>query len=201
MRSALGVTIITLLLGAGPAAAQIAPASGQPSVNRNERKGFWIGFGFGDGIQSTACSTCSGSTEALSGYIKLGGTVSRHVLLGGEIDVWARTAGGSDQELTYGTGTLTWYPSATGAFFIKLGLGVMDYLETDGSGNKLEGAAGAAQVGLGYDWRVRRNLSITPFLNGLGSTDARFTVNGVGSSSTQRYKFNLIQFGVGLTWH
>ena len=55
------------------------------------RKGFWIGFGFGYG--SLSCTGCS-STGGVSGYLKMGGTVSPHLLLGGESNGWSKSEGG-----------------------------------------------------------------------------------------------------------
>ena len=70
-----------LLLGASAASAQ----------HPQTRKGFWIGFGLGYG--SLSCTGCS-STGGVSGYLKLGGTVSPHLLLGGETNGWTKNVNG-----------------------------------------------------------------------------------------------------------
>ena len=53
------------------ALAPAAPGQGHPQT----RQGFWIGFGLGWGSLSYSCTGCSGSEGALSGYLKLGGTL------------------------------------------------------------------------------------------------------------------------------
>ncbi len=200
MRSAFGVTIITLLLGAAPVAAQIAPASGQPSANRNERKGFWIGFGLGYGSAGFDCSACPATRRSdATLYLKLGGTVNQHLLLGGEVSAWARSEGGIDESLAFVNGTLTWYPSAEGAAFLKIGAGSAAYLSTDAAGNSIDASAISAILGAGYDWRVGRNFSITPFVNAIATTRGRFT-NGQNTLGSD-ISFNLLQIGVGATWH
>ena len=57
------------------------------------RRGFWIGLGAGSGTAGVSCDTCSarGRETALGYYIKLGGTLSPRLLLGGEIDGWLKT--------------------------------------------------------------------------------------------------------------
>jgi hypothetical protein len=46
----------------------------------------------------------------------------------------------------------------------------------------------SALFGLGYDWRVGTNFSVTPFLNGVA-----------GSFDGEGANFN--QLGISLTWH
>ena len=76
-----------LLLGASAASAQ------HPQI----RKGFWIGFGLGYGSYGISCSGCSGLGRegSYTGYLKMGGTLNKHLLLGGERLVWSKSEGGS----------------------------------------------------------------------------------------------------------
>jgi hypothetical protein len=48
--------------------------------NRQDRRGFWIGFGVGGG--SFGCEDCN-REGGFSGHFKLGGTPSRKLLVGG----------------------------------------------------------------------------------------------------------------------
>src|SRR2546430_9543539 len=77
------------------------------------RKGFWIGFGLGYG--SLSCTGCS-STGGVSGYLKLGGTVSPHLLLGGETNGWTKNVNG--YTLTAGNASFVayYYPNPAGGF-------------------------------------------------------------------------------------
>jgi len=68
------------------------------------REGFWIGFGFGYGSLGFSCSGCSGTEGAPSGYLKLGGTLSPNLLIGGETDGWTKSISGTT--LTAGNASL-----------------------------------------------------------------------------------------------
>jgi len=60
------------------------------------REGFWIGFGFGYGTAGLTCDACGSTTRegSASGYVKLGGTLNKSVLLGGEVDAWTKGESG-----------------------------------------------------------------------------------------------------------
>ena len=94
-------------------------------------------------------------------------TVSRKVLLGVSSNAWTKSESG----VTLTAGTLTaairFYPSATGGFFLTggLGVGTLD-LAITGLGSASETGFGAL-LGLGVDLRAGRNVSLTPFWNGL----------------------------------
>ncbi len=55
------------------------------------------------------------------------------------------------------------------------------------------------QVGLGYDFRLGRNFSLSPFLNYLGSVGSDAKLNG--SSLGGDFNTNVFQFGLGATFH
>jgi hypothetical protein len=76
----------------------------------------------------------------------------------------------------------------------------MQYTFDTGS-NKLEATAAAGSFGLGYEIRASRNMSVNVFLNSLASAPASFKINGVSAPSGEDIKLNLVQVGLGLTWH
>jgi len=86
------------------------------------------------------------------------------------------------------TAAIRFYPSATGGFFLigGLGLGTVS-ANVSGFGSASETGAGAL-LGLGYDLRVGRNVSLTPYWNG-------FAMN---SSSDDA---NVGQLGLAITVH
>ena len=61
--------------------------------------------------------------------------------------------------------------------------------------------AAYGSFGLGYEFRVGHNTSINAFLNGLASTAAKLEFAEVSQPSSQHIKLNLVQAGVGVTWH
>src|SRR3989475_12449019 len=64
------------------------------------RDGFWIGFGLGYGSADVKCDQCvdSSGVGGVTGFVKLGGTPSRNVLIGGAINVWAHSDGTGNTE-------------------------------------------------------------------------------------------------------
>jgi hypothetical protein len=110
------------------------------------------------------------------------------VLLGGGTTGWTKSEGGVT--LTVGTlvALIRFYPSSTGGFFLLGGLGLGTiHAQVDGFGSESETGAGAL-LGLGYDIRVGRNVSLTPFWNGFA----------VRSSNADA---NVGQLGLGVTLH
>ena len=149
------------------------------------REGFWIGFGFGYGSLGFSCSGCSFGTEgAASGYLKLGGTLSHNVLIGGETSGWTKSISG--ETWTAGNASLAvyYYPQATGGFFLRGGVGLAT-LSIGGTGESGFGFV----TGLGYDVRIARNTSITPVAN----------YNwGAPESGLKQHVF---QIALGITFH
>jgi hypothetical protein len=193
----------TLTIAFVLASISVSPLAAQQKgpANPNPREGFWIGLGLGAGSAGADCPSCSTQTfTGLSGYFKLGGTVSRNVLIGAETNGLVHSESGTDESMGFLSGVLVWYPSRTGAFFLKVGIGALRYTAT-GGGNTLDATAASGSFGLGYDFRVRPNFSITPFLNSLATSGASFTLNGSPAPSNETIKLNLVQFGVGVTWH
>jgi len=172
----LGALALLLALGATPALAQ----------HPQTREGFW--FGAGMGVGSLGCSGCAGDrTTGASGYLKMGGTLNPHVLLGVETNGWYKSESGVT--LTQGNlaGAAYWYPSVTSGFFAKAGLGYAQLHADTGFGSGTTSGFGFL-AGLGYDLRVGGNTSITPVANWFrGSFD--------GGSS------DVFELGLGVTLH
>lgn len=169
---------LALLAAAALALVPALSAQGRPQT----REGFWIGFGFGYG--SLGCEGCGEREGAVSGYLKMGGTVGPHLLLGGETNGWTRNY--SAGTLTVGNVSFTayYYPTPASGFFLRGGVGLASF--------QLEGFDAETGLGLvvggGYDIRVGTNISITPVVNfNWGS------INGGGQ--------DVIQVALGVTFH
>jgi hypothetical protein len=162
-----------------PQVSQPRPDVAAPATHPQTREGFWFNAGMGYG--SAGCNDCLFRVDGFSGGLSLGGTISPRVLLG------VGTSGFYRAELGETMGTLDarlrFYPSLTSGFFITGGFGlghVSDGYETVwGPG---------AVVGLGWDVRVGRNVSLTPFWNGFAMS-SEFVDRNVG------------QLGLGVTIH
>ena len=179
--------LLLALLGAAAARAQ----------HPQTRQGFWIGFGLGFGSLGLSCDGCSSidRESGVSGFLKMGGTVSDKLLLGGESNGWTKDIAGTGR-VTAGNVSFTayYYPAPANGFFLRGGLGFADYKEEGEKGSVGFGVT----LGLGYDVRVGSNFSLTPVAN--------FSFGSVGDAHSGGIiipgtKENVFQLGLGFTWH
>ena len=173
----------------------------QDPTRLNTRQGVWFGLGLGGGSAGADCNLCGNDrTTGLTGYGRIGGTVSPSILLGAEAAGWFHSENGVDESIGFLTAILMWYPSRRGAAHLNIGVGVMGYSADDGT-NKVTANAPGGTVGFGYDFRVGRNFSLTPFFNVYGSSSVSARLNGVALPLGDKIKVNLLQLGLGFTWH
>lgn len=137
------------------------------------RSGFWFSGGVGIGHP--------GSNESLT--IALGTTLGQRVLAGAGLNAW------NDQDIMVYTGTaqIRFYPSEASGFYLLGGLGYGSSSLLFAGVVPLESGI-ALTAGLGIDYRVMRNLSLTSFWYGNS-----ITISGVGRN------FGII--GLGITVH
>lgn len=185
------VTIVAALtmIGAGWAAAQ------RPQT----RQGFWIAFGLGFGSADLTCDGCAFDRETGgAAHIRLGGTVSPRLLLGGDVTGWTKVVDGVTNTAGNVSFIAQYYPSATGGLFLKGGAGFSTIQFIDG-GEQARGDSYGLSAGVGYDIRVGRNVSITPLADLLlgGSRDIRYQ----GATVSPGLGFNAINLGLGVTFH
>jgi hypothetical protein len=150
-------------------------ATSAHAQNAQIRDGFWFSGGLGYG--SLGCDNCGGSRESgISGGVSLGGTITPRFLLGVGSDAWARSQQGAT--LTVGTldARVRFYPSTTGGFFLTGGLGVGS-VSAGGSGFTATETGLGMLFGLGYDVRVARNTSLTPYWSGFAMRNSNTDAN------------------------
>jgi hypothetical protein len=151
------------------------------------RDGFWFNVGLGYG--SLGCQDCDSRLGGVSGSLALGGTLSDRVLLGAGSNSWYKEdADGATLTASTLSATVRFYPSRTGGFFLLGGLGVGVIEISDPVLETETETGGSAILGLGYDFRVARNVSLTPYWNGVGISSANADAN-------------FGQIGLGLTVH
>lgn len=164
-----------------------------------ERHGFWFGGGVGMGSARLSCSICQGGRDGgLSGYLRLGATVSPQVLIGGETTVWYHSEAAVDYLLGSVQAVLYLYPVKRSGFYLKTGFGLAQYSAKDAQ-DEVSTQALAGQIGVGYELAINSGLSIVPYANFLGSTGADLKFNSTVSSLSANT--SLIQLGVGITLH
>jgi len=185
---------LALLAAFGPAL-----ASAQSTGNPQTRQGFGISFGLGTGSAGVSCNSCTTDrTSGFSGYLRLGGYLKPNIFLGAESNGWVHSEDGVDETLGFLTGVAQWYPNVATGLYLKGGLGFAAYSATDGT-DDLNATAPAITLGVGYDFRVGKNFSLTPFANYLKSMEGELKANDV--STGFNLSTNVFQFGLGFTWH
>lgn len=153
------------------------PASARPQT----REGFWFSLGMGFGSQG--CDGCEFRNDGLSGGLSLGTAVGDRVLVGVGTTGFAKEVLG--ELFTVGTldARVRVYPVRTSGFFLNggVGLGSLSYAGENEFGLGL-------MLGVGWDIRLGRNVSLTPFWNGFAMANSNVDAN-VG------------QIGIGFTIH
>jgi outer membrane protein with beta-barrel domain len=166
------------------------------------RKGFWIGFGFGYGSLKPSCDGCGtlNSKSSFTGHLRLGGTLSSKVLLGGDIVAWSKSQGGFDDVGGNTTASAYFYPMPESGLFLKGGLGIALFSESpNGGGSSADGTGAGITIGAGYDIRVGRNISLTPVANFLYGSVGDITSSGATVASG--WKQTILEVGLDVTFH
>ena len=176
-----GLTMMVLGVFASPLVGQDRPQT---------REGFFIGFGLG--YASLDCSNCTERDPGLAFQFTLGGTLGDRFLLAFDALGWGKTE--NEVTLTYSnlSAALFFYPMPESGLFLKGGVGfsALQAEASVGAGTLTVGTDGVGgTVGAGYNIRLGDNFSLTPFGNLLfGSLEDDSSVN-------------VVQLGLGVTWH
>ena len=175
-----------------PAGAQVTPR-GLVEVRNGDRAGFWGALGLGAGGESFDLRDGAGYNAELyrpTLSLRLGGTVSRQLRLGGEALAWVNDEAGRTETLSSFLFIAQYYPSASSGLYLKGGAGLgrnaVDF--DDGSGVGDTGFAGL--LGAGWEVRVGRKVYLNPAIDLVGHA---YTGRG-----GDRYRERLINFGVGV---
>lgn len=128
--------------------------------------GFWLSGGFGAGFTDTDNEE---SDSGPAGYLRMGGTPSDRLSLGGEIIGVNRDVDGVDVSQGNATLTALYYPHSPGGLFVKGGLGFATATvsaELPGGATLTDDESGfGLTFGAGYDIRLGRNFFLTPNLD------------------------------------
>ena len=181
-----------LLLG-GTAAAQDAPRGLVEVTDDHGRHGFWGALGVGAGGEAFDLRDGAGYSGELyrpTISLRLGGTPSRYVRLGGELQGWIDDQGSRTESLTSLLFITQFYPAPATGLYLKggLGLGRSEVDFDDGFGIGDTGFAGL--VGAGWEVRVGRRLYLNPAVDLI---QHRYTGRG-----GDRYRERIVNFGIGV---
>lgn len=149
-------------------------AGSAQAQNAHIRDGFWFSGGLGYG--SLGCENCGAREGSVSGDLSLGGTITPRFLLGVGTAGWTKSEQGATLTVATLDARVRFYPSATGGFFLTGGIGLGSVRGQVGGFSATETGAGTI-LGLGWDIRVARNTSITPYWNGFAMKNANTDAN------------------------
>jgi autotransporter-like protein len=213
MRSSLFALVALAALGESPALAQ--PST---PVHGGFTASVGLGVGAGSGGVPVVCvggeiegcpDTQSPRHNAPAGYVRVGGAIAPNLVLAGELNAWSwHDETQASLRLTAATvnAVLQWYPRAASGFFLSGGLGYgrwqwnTEYvLNTPAGGQiyqsiELHTNGLGYQAGLGYDVPLGHGLSLTPYATFFGATNGSGEEGGMIGT-------NVVQGGIGLTWH
>lgn len=190
------VTILLLsLLACWPRGAAIAQQlpEGLVEVKESSRHGLWLGLGLGAGGESYDFGGGSQYSAVLyrpTLSFRLGGTVSQHLRLGGEVLSWINDVGPAVESLTSALFIAQFYPISRSGLYLKGGLGIgRNAVDPDyGRGEGDTGFAGL--LGAGYELRLGRRFYLNPTIDLVGH---RYDDRAAGS-----YRERLVNFGLGI---
>ena len=190
------------ILAAAGLLALAAPGTAQAQGNPQTRNGFTIAFGLGNGSAKPTCDGCADADRknGVSGFLRLGGAVSSSLIISGQTRGWTHSENGATADMGFLLAGAQWYPQPATGWYLEggLGLGTLQ-ISDDVTGDKLKSVGAAISVGTGYDFRVGKNFSLTPYLNIAGMAQADAKLNGAGGNG--KLGGNLVQLGLAFTWH
>jgi hypothetical protein len=195
-RCSLGVTLVVFAgsLGLIPydARGQEVPP-GLVEVREGSRRGFWLGLGLGAGGESYDLRTGAGYSDLLyrpTVSLRMGGTVSQHLRLGGEVLSWINENGPAVESLSSALFIAQFYPAKSLGLYLKGGLGIGRNAVDFDDGFDVGDTGFAGLLGAGYELRLGRRFYLNPVVDLVGHTyDDRF-----GGS----YRERLVHFGLGI---
>jgi hypothetical protein len=186
------VLAVSLTLYTEPARAQETPP-GLVEVKEGGRRGFWLGLGLGAGGESYDLRTGAGYSGVLyqpTVSLRLGGTVSQQLRLGGEVLSWINEQGHAVESLSSALFVAQFYPASSLGLYLKGGLGIGRNAIDFDDGFDVGDTGFAALVGAGYELRLGRRFYLNPVIDLVGhSYSDRF-----GGS----YRERLVNFGLGI---
>jgi hypothetical protein len=194
MRILATVVMPALLLASTPA---LLSAQERPQT----REGFTIAFGVGAGSAGYGCDGCSDDRRnGVTGFLRVGGTVRPNLIVSGQTRGYTRAEDGVTQRFSFLLAGAQWYPQTATGWYVEGGLGFgSTSAKEDATGDEITSAGLAGSIGTGYDIRVGKNFSLTPFLNYMSTFGAESKGNGV--SLNENLNGNVFQMGLGFTWH
>ena len=156
------------------AALSVSTVSAHAQKNAQTRDGFWFSGGLGHG--SLGCDNCGSREGGVTGDLSIGGTISPRFLVGVGAAGWSKSEQGARLTVSTLDARVRFYPSRTSGLYLTGGIGVGSVRGDFGGFSATETGLGTV-LGLGWDIRVARNTSITPYWNGFAMKNDNTNAN------------------------
>jgi hypothetical protein len=173
--------------------ALLLPAAGVLLAQDGPRGGFWGGFSLGSGGESFDLRDGLGYSEELyrpTVSLRLGGTVSPSLRLGGEALTWINDRDHEVESLSSFLFIGQLYPIPATGLYLKGGVGVGRNAVQFDEGGDLGDTGFAGLLGAGWELRVGRRLYLNPSVD---IVEHRYTGRGI-----EYYRERLVNFGIGI---
>ena len=183
-------TAVSLACAAGPLSAQ------------QQVGGVWVAGGIGAGLTRVHCEICQGDRKAgPSVQLGIGLRLSQKLALGGEASGWRK----KEEDITSSAGTLLaviyWYPAADKVrYFLKGGIGAVAYkanANEDEDTDPFTFNTFGVQLGVGYQFRLGRDFSLSPYFTFMGSLSSDLEQ---GDDRVPDVSLTWIQLGIAIGW-
>jgi hypothetical protein len=172
----------------------------------DHRRGFWAQGGVMAASNRSDCSNCNDFAwdDGVAVFLRAGGTISPHVLMGAELYGFRQTDGESTETDIQGLMAIAeWYPWLHLGGFVKVGIGVANldlFVSTiDGGSTQSSKTGMAISLGFGWDIRVTDGISVTPVVNTYINAVGNLDIEPVGTADN--VLTTLLTAGVGVTFH
>jgi hypothetical protein len=168
-----------------------------------DRSGAWFGIGGGYGSSGASCDEgCEDREDGGAGYLKGGVALTPRLLLGAEVNIWAKEQENITFTLYNVSGTVTFYPSATKGFFLKGGAGGA-FADAEAREDSLTvnldlGRGAGVIAGAGYDIRLGRRVALTPAVNVWYGRIGDLKV--IDQTVLTDFSYNVVDFTIGITF-
>jgi hypothetical protein len=183
----------------------VAHTSAGAEPHEQNRTGFWLGVGGGYGSANASMDDAAGTGRGggFTGHVRFGGKLGERTLLGCELR--GVTSSETDTTVTVGdvSAAVYFYPAPHSGLFVKGGVGLsvtrIHITPTDRD-ETARGTGPGLTMGVGYDYRIGRNVSLTPmatlYMGWPGNLKRKS-----GETALTGAKFNILDVGLGLTFH
>jgi opacity protein-like surface antigen len=161
----LALLVMTLAVATSASAQRVRDRGLVELAPEGVRGGFYIGGGFGAGTESYRFADENGWSDGLTKptfTLRLGGTPSPTVRVGGEIFAWTAETSVGQESFGVLMGTVMVFPVREAGLYLKAGGGFGTSMIRFDNGSENTETGFAWSVGAGYDFQLSKSIGLGP---------------------------------------